>query len=118
MLAVSPEAGEGLKCIERVLDQEPVLDEAGLRLAAFVRERYFCTFYDAIKAMLPAGLWFRKVDRIAAVPGADWRPAVARRPLAAQIMTCLEALGGEAEYSRLRQLAEDEAALQGALRYL
>lgn len=118
VLAVSPEAGEGLKCIERVLDQEPVLDEAGLRLAAFVRERYFCTFYDAIKAMLPAGLWFRKVDRIAAVPGADWRPAVARRPLAAQIMTCLEALGGEAEYSRLRQLVEDEAALQGALRYL
>ena len=47
-----------LKCVDRVLDQEPVLDDAMLRLAAFVRERYFCTFYQAVRAILPVGLWF------------------------------------------------------------
>ena len=50
---------QGLKSIESVLDQKPVLTEEYIRMAAFMRDRYFCTFYDAIKAMLPAGLWFQ-----------------------------------------------------------
>ena len=60
------EAGEdhSLKAVEQSLDEEPVLSAYGLRLAAFLRERYFCTFYDAIRAMLPGGLWFREHARI------------------------------------------------------
>lgn len=52
----------GLKAIERVMDPEPILSEEHIRMAAFLRERYFCTFYDAIKAMLPAGLWFDSAE--------------------------------------------------------
>lgn len=59
VLSVFNDESEGLKPIAYVLDDEPVLSEAHLRMAAFIRERYFCTFYDAVKAMLPAGLWFR-----------------------------------------------------------
>lgn len=54
---------EKLKAIEAVLDQEPVLSEGFIRMAAFIRERYFCTIYDAIRAMLPAGLWFHTQER-------------------------------------------------------
>ena len=46
------------KAIERVLDEEPVLTEAQLQLALWMRERFFCTVYEAVRAMLPAGLWF------------------------------------------------------------
>ena len=49
---------EILKPIACVMDSEPVLSERQLKLALFMRERFFCTVYDAIKAMLPAGLWF------------------------------------------------------------
>ena len=49
---------EQLKPIELLLDEEPVLDEEQLRLALFMRERFFCTVYAAVKAILPAGLWF------------------------------------------------------------
>ena len=59
VLSVSREEQEGLKALEAVLDEQPVLTEEFLRLAAFLRERYFCTFYDAIKAILPAGVWFQ-----------------------------------------------------------
>ena len=38
----------GLKPIIAVLDDEPVLDDKGLRLALWLRERYFCSFYDAV----------------------------------------------------------------------
>ena len=66
-MVVALEEGDGaeLKWIDRTLDDGPVLDAMGLRLAAFLRERYFCTFYDAVKAILPAGLWFQTVDRFA-----------------------------------------------------
>ncbi len=47
-----------LKSILAVLDDEPVLSPMQIRLALFMRERFFCTVYDAIRAMLPAGLWF------------------------------------------------------------
>ena len=64
-VVLSVEAGDEskLKAVERVLDEEPVLTEKQLRLAAFLRERYFCTFYDAIRTMLPAGLWFQSRQR-------------------------------------------------------
>ena len=42
---------------------ENVLDEAQVRLALFMRERFFCTVYDAVRAMLPAGLWFDEQGR-------------------------------------------------------
>lgn len=47
-----------LKSIVRLLDDSPVLSEAQIKLALFMRDRFFCTVYDAIKAILPAGLWF------------------------------------------------------------
>ena len=48
-----------LKSVLAVLDDEPVLTEEQLKLARFMHERFFCTVYDAVKAILPAGLWFR-----------------------------------------------------------
>lgn len=47
-----------LKCILAVLDPEPVLTARQIKLALFMRERFFCTVYDAFRAILPAGLWF------------------------------------------------------------
>lgn len=49
---------EKLKPITAVLDDAPVLSPEQIKLAFFMRERFFCTVYSAIKAMLPAGLWF------------------------------------------------------------
>jgi primosomal protein N' (replication factor Y) len=44
VLSVESGSEEGLKPVERCLDEAPVLDGTMLRLAAFIRERYFCTF--------------------------------------------------------------------------
>ncbi len=50
---------ETLKCVESVLDTEPVLSQEHLKLALWMRDRCFCTVYDAVRAMLPAGMWFK-----------------------------------------------------------
>lgn len=63
VLELRDEDAEGIKTIDGILDEYPVLTDGQIRMAAFIRERYFCTFYDAIKAMLPAGLWFRTQEQ-------------------------------------------------------
>lgn len=52
-----------LKCIESVLDSEPVFSAEQLKLAVWVRDRFFCTLYDAARAMLPAGMWYTDSGR-------------------------------------------------------
>lgn len=47
-----------LKMILTRLDEIPVLDEEGVRLALWMRERWFCTVYEAARTMLPAGLYY------------------------------------------------------------
>ena len=49
----------GLKPLAAVLDSAPVLDQDGIALALWMRQRYFCTLYEAVKTILPTGLWYR-----------------------------------------------------------
>ena len=41
-----------------MLDEAPQLSDRQIRLALWMCQRYFCTFYDALHAILPIGLWY------------------------------------------------------------
>lgn len=114
------EAGDEakLKAIERCLDEQPILTDKQLRLAAFLRERYFCTFYDAIRAMLPAGLWFQSRETFSLTEDRSWKDKEIRKKDALQVLNLLESLGGQAEESALRSLLPDEQALPDVVSYL
>ena len=58
VLAMGGQTEKRLKNILEVLDAEPLLSETQLKLAMWMRERFFCTVMDAVRAMLPAGLWY------------------------------------------------------------
>ena len=118
VLSVEAGSAEGLKAVERVLDEEPVLTEYMLRMAAFVRERYFCTFFDAIRAMLPAGLWFQSKQIIALTEDCSWKEKDVKKENALAVLKLLEDLGGHAEENVLRSTVPEEAALQDVLQYL
>ena len=45
-----------LKEISSVIDDEPLLTREMLKTANFIRDRYFCTYFDACKLFLPLGL--------------------------------------------------------------
>jgi primosomal protein N' (replication factor Y) len=49
-----------LKFVESILDDTPVLSSELIKLALWMSDRFFCTVYDAVKAMLPAGMWFKE----------------------------------------------------------
>lgn len=60
-----------LKSVISVLDKEPVLTEEMVKLAVFMKDRYFCTYYDAVKTMLPAGINYKVTTLYSAVKGID-----------------------------------------------
>ena len=53
------EVSSPLKPIDSVLDDAPLLDGKDIRLARWMKARYFCTYYDALKTLLPVGVWLR-----------------------------------------------------------
>ena len=118
VLAVEDGDPADLKAVERCLDEGPILTDRQLRLAAFLRERYFCTFYDAIRAMLPAGLWFQSKQTLSLTQDRGWEDKPPRRENALEVLRFLEDLGGTAEEAALRNLIGDEDALRDVLAYL
>ena len=116
VLSVEEGSPDGLKPVDRVLDAEPVMNGTMLRLAAFLRQRYFCTYYEAARTMLPAGLWFTEKDTYCLAEDGKEPPALA--PDAALLYEELSRLGGSAERSALRRVLPDEGRLQEALRKL
>jgi len=118
VLAVEQGLAEGLKAVEVCLDEAPLLDEGMLRLAAFLRDRYFCTFYDAVRAMLPAGLWFKAKDTFALTEDRSWQEKTVRNADAAAILKLLQDLGGEARETALREAVPEEEAFRKAVAYL
>ena len=118
VLTVEDGSEANLKAVEQVLDSEPVVSAYQLRLAAFVRDRYFCTFYDAVRAMLPAGLWFQSKSTVSLTEDRSWLDKTIKNEDARAILGFLDDLGGQAEEHILKACIEDEERLHAALQYL
>jgi len=109
---------DGLKTVESVLDPEKLLTEQMLRLAAFLRERCFCTFYDAIRVMLPVGMWFKHKDTYRLTQNRSWLEKPASQQNAMKILHFLLDMGGEATGSAISMVVESEEDRMAALKYL
>ena len=116
-IILSRAAGEktpGLKPLAAVLDREPVLDSDGIALALWMRQRYFCTLFEAVKTILPAGLWYRfqELWRLAE-PEMSREEAEARSSAvrnAAPVLDALYASGGSAELEALKTACGETVA--------
>ena len=109
---VQGEKVQGLKPLDSVLDSGPVLDGDGIALALWMRQRYFCTMFEAVKTILPAGLWYRLRVVWHLAEGVDREAAAAlcgniRR--AGAVLDVLWASGGSAGLEALRDACGQEA---------
>ena len=118
VLSVEQGSPEGLKSIERPLDETPLLSGTMLRLAAFMRERYFCTFYDAVRVMLPAGLWFQSQDTYALTEDRSWQEKNLRQCNAQCLLQLLLDCGGQTDGKVLRSALPCEEDFEQAVAYL
>ena len=100
-----PSVGTALKAIQALLDEAPVLDHLAIQLALWMRERYFCTVYDCVKAMLPAGLSFALRDCVKIREGVDRTEAeatVQKHSGAKQLLELLYSWGGQGDMEQIR----------------
>lgn len=111
---------EKLKHISVVLDDAPVLSSEHIKLAIWMHERFFCTVYEAIKAMLPAGLWYNISSICKITQGWDRDKAYEAAGRSEKQRTVLDVIfanGGSCDYRDL-ELAFGEEDPSSALRAL
>lgn len=119
VLSLSQDDSDGLKAIEQVMDEVPLLSERDIRMAAFIRDRYFCTFYDAIGAMLPAGVWlasstvYELTDKLI-----DFDDLEQNHPHASILLRRILDNDGRIELPTLKKLNVLDDSLEKALQYL
>ena len=103
-----------LKRIATLVDRQPLLGEEQLGLMRWLREHTFCSWFDAVRVMIPAGLGLNLEDQFLAEPGAEL-PADAPKG-AEQLLEAIRAGQGKTP----EQLAEETGAkeLHRLLQYL
>ncbi len=60
-----------LKSIEAVLDDEPILNEEQFELISYMADTTFCSYYDAIRSILPVGLSYSNREVYSVIKESD-----------------------------------------------
>ena len=104
VLAFREDAGGiKLKPIIEVLDDTPILTAQQLRLAAWMRERLYCTYFDCVRVLLPAGLWFKRNETYTLAPDADLAALRQREGDVGRVMQLFDEPGQTLALSDIRQ---------------
>lgn len=62
---------KGLKYVSKLIDEKPLLSDEMLRLVLWLKERTFCTVFEAFKAVLPVGITNKTVITYTSAPNVD-----------------------------------------------
>ena len=69
ILSLSYGKEENLKEISSILDDKPIFTQEMIDTVNFIHDRYFCTYYDSVKVMLPVGINYNISTFYTAVKG-------------------------------------------------
>lgn len=90
-----------LKTVAGVLDREPVLDAQALEMALWMKDRYYCTLFEAVKLMLPTGMQLRLKDSYVLEHGFTDFDREAWDSLSWQIITTLRSAGRAVPFEKM-----------------
>ena len=104
VLAFREDAGGiKLKPVIEVLDDTPILTAQQLKLAAWMRERLYCTYFDCVRVLLPAGLWFKRNETYTLATDADLAALRQREGDAGRVTQLFDQPGQTLALSDIRQ---------------
>ena len=104
LAAISETDCKKVKPVLSLVDQQPLLSEEMLRLAAFMKEHYFCTYFEAIRPMLPPGINVQIVASYAYDEQADQLDASALSEDEKAIVTALQKSKAAVKKERLLEI--------------
>lgn len=103
VFALGGEDTEGLKAVSRVLDKEPLLSAEHLELALWLKSRTYCTLFEAVKLMIPAGLQMRIQNSYVLAPGFKDFDREQYTALSWQVLTALQKAGRAVPFEKLQK---------------
>ncbi|MCL2033334.1 MAG: primosomal protein N' [Oscillospiraceae bacterium] len=121
ILSLSEDGGEAqLKPLSAVIDDTPVLSGEMLFLLRFIRETMFCTWFDALKLLIPAGLGihykvlYSRGDLSVTVPprSAEICDYLAAKRVPVEEKILLGEFGARADDERLLELVRSGAVIK------
>ena len=65
------EESKKLKNVSKLIDETPLVNDEMLKLILWLKERTFCTVFEAFKAVLPVGITNKTVITYTSAPNAD-----------------------------------------------
>lgn len=104
-----------LKSIKKIIDAKPVLTEALIELACWMKKRYFCTYSAAVKCMLPAGI---DVKSLTVVQLLNEGEAEGLTPSQKAIISTLRQNDGQLEEGELKALSGVKSKFSSHLKAL
>lgn len=93
-----------LKFINSIIDKEALFDEKMVPLVKWIRDEYICTYYDAIKAILPPGIGLKLQEWISineGVTDSDIEKKTKNSELQKRVMEILSRGKEDIEYTEL-----------------
>ena len=111
ILSAAVEYKGEVKAVHSVLDEEPILSEQGIKLALWMRKRFFCTIMEAVHAMLPTAVLYRIKSTYEASPGVDRGKAYAAAGSSAMerlVLDCVFSHDGPCPLEDIEAVAGDK----------
>ncbi|MEN6313112.1 MAG: primosomal protein N' [Clostridiaceae bacterium] len=102
-----------LKSINKVIDKKPVLTHSLIKLAIWMKQRYFCTYGAAIKCMLPAGIGIKSIRVVKLANQAKGLPRAKQ-----SIIDALAANDNMLEETELKRLSTVKSGFRSHIRSL
>lgn len=110
------EADKKLKKITEIVDKSPLLSTEMIKLAQWIRTRYFCTWGDAIRLMVPSGVNLKKQSWLI-ITDSKVSENIKELSLSLTQQAILEMLLSKKEGLPEQEMAKDEES-QKDIRYL
>ena len=97
-----------LKSILSLVDEEPVISEELLSLAMFMRETTFCTYFEAVRIMLPPAMSVTAKEKFSLAPDNTLKEEIS--PEAGELLAELKEFTDE---KALNEFADEHISLNG-----
>lgn len=99
VMGLSEGEAKRLKPIISLVDDKPVISEELMELAVWLREQTYCTYFDAVRTMLPPAMSISVTERFSAVR--DFTAAESLSPEAAKLFEELKYASDDKELNEL-----------------
>lgn len=110
VMRISENSGKKLKPIISLVDDKPVISGELMELAFWLREQTFCTYFDAVRTMLPPAMSISVTEKFTAVKNFSLPNGIS--PDAAKLFEALKCVSGSKE---LNELLGDHIAENGRM---